>query len=221
VARDIRHVLLVIAVAVGGCLSDPAPVRLDAGTGGCGETDLRCDLEVYPCAPYGTGTCDTLDDLSFLTANEHAEALAGGDGTLSLGDLYTDKSIVGVLLFGTAGWCPACRIEAHDLNGIYADFQHLDTEGHRLEFVTVVFQDNSFSPATREFAAAYDAGYGFDFPTVADPAGEILALFNAQSAPGNILIDATVMQIRQVIEGYDETQLVNALRDLDGPAVCR
>lgn len=212
--------LAVLVLAPEGCLSDPSPVRLDAGSGGCVDATL-CAVEVYPCAPYGTGACDTLDDLSFLTANEHAEALAGGDGTLSLRDIYADKSVVGILLFGTAGWCPACRTEAHDLNRIYADFQGLDADGHRLEFVTVVFQDNNFSPATREFAVSYDGSYGFDFPIVADSSGGILTLFNAQSAPGNILIDATSMRIQQVIEGYDESQLVNALRDLDGSAVCR
>lgn len=212
--------LALSALLVGGCLSDPEPLRLDSGVGSCVDAAV-CDLEVYPCAPYGNSICETLADLRFVPANAHADSLAGADGALTMSDIYADDSVVGILLFGTAGWCPACRVEGRDLNRLYADFQNIDGEGHRLEFVTVVFQDTNFLPADREFAEAYNGEYDFDFPTVADPPGYILDLFDAQSAPGNILIDATIMRIHAVIQGYDETRLTNALRELDGSAVCR
>lgn len=213
-------VLIFPVLFVVGCLSDPEPVRLDGGVGFCADAAL-CNVEVYPCAPYGNGMCDTLADLRFVPANAHADLLAGGDDVLSMSDIYADETVVGILLFGTAGWCPACRIEARDLNRLYADFQNIDGAGHRLEFVTVVFQDTNFLPADREFAEAYNGEYDFDFSTVADPPGHILDLFDAQSAPGNILIDATIMRIHEVIQGYDEARLTNALRELDGSAVCR
>ncbi len=218
--RHCSTALALSALLLGGCLTDPDPLRLDGGAGPCVDATV-CNIEVYPCAPYGNATCDTLADLSFVPANEHAVRLAGDDGALSMSDIYADETVVGILLFGTAGWCPACRTEGRDLNRIYADFQNIDGQGHRLEFVTVVFQDTNFLPADREFAEDYNAEYDFDFSTVADPPGRILDLFDAQSAPGNILIDATIMRIHAVIQGYDETRLTNALAELDGAALCR
>jgi thiol-disulfide isomerase/thioredoxin len=203
-----------------GCLDDPSPVLRDASAGGCLDAAV-CMLDVYPCAPFGSTSCSVIADEGFVPANTYAEALAGDDGVLSLSDIFADKSVVGILLFGTAGWCPACRTEAHDLNRFYADFQDIDAEGHRLEFVTVVFQDTNFRPADREFAEAYDGNYHFGFPTVADPPGAVLDYFDPASAPGNILIDATTMQIHQVIQGYDEGRLVSAFGDLDGSLECR
>lgn len=180
-----------------------------------------CDPEIYPCGPFGHRTCDVIADRRFTAANAFAEEMAGGDGIFSLGDVYADESVVGILLFGTAGWCPACALEAAELNRIYADFQDIDGAGHRLEFVAVVFEDDDYRPATREYARQYSDRYDFDFPTVSDNVGDILYYFDAQSTPGNILIDATTMRIQRVIQGWDESAITGVLHTLDGSVRCR
>jgi peroxiredoxin len=184
------------------------------------ETDT-CTGDVYPCGPYGNTRCDTIADLGFVAANDAAVALAGDDGVLNLSDVFADESVVGVLLFGTAGWCPVCSTERDYLNTIYEEFQDVDGEGHRVEFIAVVFQNDAGAPATSRYAASYAERGGITFPTVADTRGDILYYFDAQSAPGNIFVDATLMRIQKIEQGFDGGGIEGDLYQLDGETSCR
>jgi len=229
-----RRLALLIPVlafaAVGACTSErPDPVFVGGEADGDGDTDgdadgddgVQCDVEKYPCGPYGHQACDVIEDIRFVPAGEIAEAAAGEDGILSLSDIYADDSVLGILLFGTAGWCGACAAEAVELNAMRADLQDVDGAGGRIEFVAVVFQDDYFAPATREYAESYGRRYDFEFPTVADSAGDVLYYFDAQSSPGNVMIDATLMRIQRVIQGFDPAAIVGVLNTLDGSVNCR
>jgi hypothetical protein len=211
-----RALSAALAGALLGCVpDDPAPVwvgPLDDGT---------CEPEVYPCGETGTGACSLIDDLDFDAANEAAEAIGSEPTSLALHDLYADSSVVGILLFGTAGWCQFCGQEGAWLVTIYDQYQDVDGAGGRLEFVAVVFQDDYGRPATQEYAAGYAARRGFPFPAVADPSGGVLRYFDPASAPGNIFVNRGDMMIRQVIQGFDQTAIEQGLRALDGTAGCQ
>jgi hypothetical protein len=207
-----------LAAALAGCVpADPAPVWVGP------LESCTCDPATYPCGDgvFGTESCDVMCDLSFVAANDAAEDAGSEDLALALHDLYADESVVGILIFGTAGWCQFCGQEGAWLTETYQQYQDVDGAGHRIEFVAVVFQDDYGNPATQEYAADYAARRGFPFPAVADPSGGVLRYFNPSSAPGNIFIERCGMQIRQVIEGFDQTAIEQGLRALDGTCSCQ
>lgn len=207
-----------LAVALAGCLpEDPDPVWVGP-LGGC-----SCDPALYPCGDggFGTETCDVMCDLPFEPANDAAVEAGSVADVLALHDLYADESIVGVLVFGTAGWCQFCGQEGAWLAQIYEQHQNVDGAGHRVEIVAVVFQDDYGNPATREYAQAYADRRGFPFPAVADPTGGVLRYFDAASAPGNIFVERCGMKIRQVVSGFDQTAIEQGLRALDGTCSCQ
>jgi hypothetical protein len=225
---------VVLAVALIGCTEErPTPLFIEgpeADGDGDGDADVEypqpdetdsCTGEDYPCGPYGNTRCDTIADHGFVAANDAAAALAGDDGILNLSDIYADESVVGVLLFGTAGWCPVCSSEAAWLNTIYEELQDVDGEGHRVEFVAVVFQNDSGAPATALYAEGYAERKDIVFPAVADTQGDILYYFDAQSAPGNIFVDATLMRIQKIVQGFDQGGIEGDLYQLDGNTNCR
>ncbi len=101
------------ATALLSCQSEPPDPVFIGGEEADGDADgdadaddegVLCDAEKYPCGPYGHTACDVVADLRFIPANEYATDIAGDDGIFSLSDIYADESVLGVLLFGTAGW---------------------------------------------------------------------------------------------------------------------
>lgn len=206
-------VALVLAAVLTGCVpEDPPPYRVG---------DLMCDLADYPTGPFGTEGCDRVRDLCFEVANEYAIGLAGEDAALALSDLYADESVVGVLLFGTAGWCQYCTQEAAWLNSLYPGLQDVDGEGGRIEIVAVVFQDERGRTATQEYAQAYAEYKHLVFPAVADTSGDLLDYFDPSAAPGNVFVSTGEMQIEQVLQGFDQEALERALDALDGSSACQ
>lgn len=238
-ARHGLIVLVVLAViAAVGCtepLPDPVFIQassadgdgdvdgdIDSGPIGPDDSGTSCTGEDYPCGPYGNGHCEVIADHGFVPVNAYAEDLAGSDGIFDLSDIFADESIVGILLFGTAGWCSVCGIEEEWLNDVYDDFQDVDGEGGRIEIVAVVFEGSTPGlPATAQYAEAYAERGGLRFPAVADTQGDILYYFDAQSSPGNILIDATEMRIHRVIQGFVQSNITGTLVTLDGSVNCR
>ncbi len=228
--------VLAISVLIVGCTQEETPDPLfvggeadgdgdadgDADGDGDGDGDAdTCTGEDYPCGPYGHEACEVMENLSFIAANNSARDLAGGDGILSMQDIFADESIVGFMLFGTAGWCGACEYEADWMNEVYEDFQNVDGRGGRIEFITVVFQDGAANPATAEYAELYGERHNFEFPVVADTQGDVLYYFDAQSTPGNVMVDATEMRINRIIQGFDGAGIAGVLHTLDGDVNCR
>ena len=227
-----------VVVAAFGCSDDgPEPVFVggeggdgdgdgDADGDGDGDSDGdgdgdNCTGEDYPCGPYGNTNCEVVEDHAWIPVNEAAYELAGEDGLLTLSDIYADESIVGLLLFGTAGWCTFCEREATWLNEVYADFENVDGRGSRVEMIAVVFETNTPGvPADADFAEAYASRKGFPFPAVADMRGQVLNYFDSEGAPGNILIDTTTMEIFNVVSGFDQGAINGSLHQLDGSVTC-
>jgi peroxiredoxin len=210
-----RCAALALAVALGtGCVPpDPEPTKIG---------DLLCEpAPDHPAGPYGTLACDGIADLCFVPANDGAVAAAGEDGGLSLSDLFADASVVGVLLFGTAGWCQFCTQEAAWLNEIYPALQDIDGRGGRVEVLAVVFEDDFGGAVDQSYAEAYAAYKGLAFPAVADPFKAILDYFDAAGAPGNVFISRDGATIEQVLQGFDQGALERALGGLDGTTGCR
>lgn len=199
---------------------DPKPLLIEE-TGPSDADTPPCDASVYPCGPYGTGECDTIEDLSFVPVNDPGRDVAGDDDHLSLSDLFEDEAVQGVLLFGTAGWCQFCSEEGVWLNSIYPTYQDLDGSGRRIEFIAVIFQDELSNAATPEYGEIYARRRGFPFPAVSDQAGAILRYFDPQGAPGNVFISRQDMEIQNVIQGYDQNDIQDQLDGLDGPSQCR
>lgn len=197
-----------------GCVEeDPTPSFIGAGLEVDGGTDSQsfpepevgevCTDETYPCGPYGHSACEVMEDLSFVPANAAAEALAGDDGIVSLSDIYSDETVAGLLLFGTAGWCGVCNIEASWLNNTYESYQDTSVAGARVEILTVVFQDDLMNPATLEYAEIYARTKNITSPVVADTRGDLLYYFDAASAPGNIYVDINNMKIYRIVQGFE------------------
>jgi thiol-disulfide isomerase/thioredoxin len=218
-----------VAVSSFGCTEPPPePIFIkgpDADVEADGDADAdfagpddggECTGEDYPCGPYGNTWCDVVANHGFVPANDAATELAGFDGIFDLSDVIADESVVGILLFGTAGWCTFCSAEAPWLSSLYEEYQDVDGQGHRVEFVAVVYQNDAGGPATAGYATLYGERKGLQFPTVADTQGDILYYFDSQSAPGNILIDATEMRIIDIIQGFDELAIEGGLHQLDG-----
>jgi thiol-disulfide isomerase/thioredoxin len=218
---------LTAALALGCAPEDRDPVLIGGDGGADADTDGgidepgECTGEDYPCGPYGHARCDTMPDHRFIAANDAARELAGDDGLLDMHEMFDDGETTAILLYGTAGWCSACVTESRSLNALYAEYQEIPGTDKRAEFIAVVFQDNAGAPATAEFAEAYADQYAFEFPTVADTSGDILYYFDAASTPGNIFVDASTMQIFDVVQGFDEGSMRARLGELDGTATCR
>jgi thiol-disulfide isomerase/thioredoxin len=226
-----------VAMGFTGCEDDGNPIFIggesdgdadgdsdgdaDGDSDGDGDGDL-CTGEDYPCGPYGTGPCEVIRDIAFVPANDAARALAGEDGLLRLSDVYADDSNVGLLLFGTAGWCTFCVDEEEWLEEIYSRYQDVDGQGSGVEFIGVMFENNvPGQPATLDYVESYAARHGITFPMVADTRADVLYYFDSQGTPGNIMIDVTQMRIHRVIQGFDRASIQGTLNVLDGTNECR
>ncbi len=98
-----------------------------------------------------------------------------------------------------ASWCPGCNAEAEAL----ARFARAHREA---AFVGVNFQDSA--NAARRF---YDE-YGWTFPSIADPDGEIAFRLGLQGTPTTIFLDATHREVTRIVGETDEAGFADALR---------
>jgi hypothetical protein len=166
------------------------------------EIDPACE---YPAGPYGTEVGDIIDNLSW-------DVVVGG-GSVSLRQFHCDPSTTLLLMYGTAGWCPNCPYESADLPDLYSDFH---SQG--LEIIALVFEDTSGDPADLAFAELYQGEYDFPFTTVADHDILVEDYSDPDSAPINIFVDLSTMEILDISSGYSagafQTQIEDLLADL-------
>lgn len=100
--------------------------------------------------------------------------LLSGSGTFSAHRL---RGHVAVLNFW-ASWCAACRSEAGELRRTSADYRP-----RGVRFLGVDHRDDR--GAARSFARAH----GIDFPSVFDPAGEVLSKYGSAGLPSTFVVD--------------------------------
>lgn len=127
-----------------------------------------------------------------------ATSLSGPDvltgETVSLAD-YSGKPVV---INIWASWCPGCNAEARAL----AAFANAHPEAG---FVGINFQDSK--DAARGF---YDE-FGWTFPSVFDPDGEIAFSLGLQGTPTTIFLDSRHREVARIVGETDEQGFADGL----------
>jgi thiol-disulfide isomerase/thioredoxin len=127
--------------------------------------------------------------------------LAGTDPVtgkaVSLAD-YAGKPVV-VNIW--ASWCPGCNEEADELARVAGAHPEV-------AFLGVNFQDS------REGARAFYREYGWRFPSIYDPQGEIAYGLGLQGTPTTILLDAQHREVGRIVGATDEAGFEDALRQV-------
>lgn len=110
------------------------------------------------------------------TAPEFGGTLLDG-GRFSSGELDGDVAVVN--FWGS--WCPPCRVESPEFQEVYADVRD---EG--VQFLGINVKD------TDQLARAFEENFGIQYPSLADPRGEVALAFRdypASAIPSTIVLD--------------------------------
>jgi len=166
---------------------------------------------LYPCGPYGWELGNVVSDLTFQPGNAASSTIAGTDGVFSLSDLYQQNvehggTLTGVLLWLTTGWCPYCRDEAPDLQGLYDELL-----GSGILIVGVVSQNDAGDPADPAFANAYATRSGWTtLPSVAGDLDDMAYPPADRAEPGvplHFFLDLVNMRIYGRYTGATEMKI--------------
>lgn len=110
------------------------------------------------------------------TAPEFAGTLLDG-GEFSSTDLAGDVAVIN--FWGS--WCAPCRVEAPEFQEVYADVRDSG-----VQFLGINVKD------TDQLARAFEENFGIEFPSLADPRGEVALAFRdypASAIPSTIVLD--------------------------------
>jgi len=147
----------------------------------------------------GTPRGDVIPEDDRATAPEFGGTLLDGDAFSST-DLAGDVAVVN--FWGS--WCGPCRVESPEFQEVYADVRD---EG--VQFLGVNVKD------TDQLARAFEERFGIEFPSLADPRGEVALAFRdypASAVPSTIVLDRE-SRVAAVYTGAVEEQ---DLRDVLG-----
>lgn len=97
-----------------------------------------------------------------------------------------------------ASWCPGCNAEAAEI----ARFAEAHPE---VAFVGIDFRDD---PAA---ARGFYRRYGWKFPSIADPRGDISRRLGLQGTPTTIVLDADHREVARIVGETDQAGLAAAL----------
>jgi thiol-disulfide isomerase/thioredoxin len=97
-----------------------------------------------------------------------------------------------------ASWCPGCNAEARTL----ARFVKAHPEAG---FIGVDFSD------TKEDARAFYEKYGWEFPSVFDPDGQIAGELGLQGTPTTIFLDREHREVARIVGETDEAGFAGGL----------
>jgi len=151
-----------------------------------------------PAQPTLTPVSNPTPAASAGSNEDSAIGFAGGDvltgKTLSLADFSGKPVVINIW----ASWCPGCNAEARAL----AEFAEAHPEA---AFVGINFQDSK--DAARGF---YDA-YGWTFPSVFDPDGQIAFSLGLQGTPTTIFLDSRHREVARIVGETDEQGFADGL----------
>ena len=174
----------------------------------------------YPPGPYGHGVGSIIENLSFLGWKNPADAGYALDRleTVRLSDFYnpggTKNDVRAIVVNASAVWCTVCRAEYRHIQGtqIYDRYR-----SRGVEILGVLFEDRDANPATPQDLQnwAGENGYALEFPFVLDPALKTGAYFTSDATPLNMVIDATTMEILDIVMGYDSSDPEAYWTDID------
>ena len=195
----------------------------DAGT----QDDAAppCGPDTYPCGPYGTVPNTVMEDLTFTGwVDENGNGSLADEAYQEWGlDYFYQLGVTGdakfLLLNASAGWCTVCRAETRTLNQLQSDYQ---SKGVRL--AQIVFEDNAYNPATKDFLTSWRDSYQQTFPLGLDASFKTGRYFDVAATPANFIIalkDMTIngttvkaMEMWYLMAGFEETSMRNFLDDL-------
>jgi len=155
----------------------------------------------YPAPPYGKTVGTIIEDHSFLIPGENT--------IVKLSDYYQHETKKILLINASAGWCGACKIEAQELNGTFAEY---GPQG--FDILYTLFEDWNGGPVNKEFYDGWMAQYGGDYTTVLDPDFELGIYFNVEATPMNMLVDLETMTIVWLETGFSSAALEAKLNEL-------
>lgn len=141
----------------------------------------------------GDGAVDVNNggEFRFVEGTQRGEVIPLGDratapefsGTLLDGDDFTSTELTGdiavVNFWGS--WCGPCRVESPEFQEVYAE---LRDEG--VQFLGINVKDED------QLARAFEENFGIEFPSLADPRGEVALAFRdypASAIPSTIVLD--------------------------------
>jgi hypothetical protein len=174
------------------CGTDP---RCGASCGGCDEGSQCsaagvCEL-AYPPGPYGTAVGDTIDNLTFYTAEGRA---------VRLEQFFGREKVI--ILTSAAGWCSVCRDEAvefKNFNGLWDD--------RGLIMVYTLFEDDRGNPISGPFVQAWIDYFDLDYPVYQDRDFQMLPFYDQDATPLNMVVTTKDMQIRYREVGWSQFQV--------------
>lgn len=211
----LRRALVVIAsLALMACTSTsgdpvkPLPEEGGGGDGGGAEVD-------YPEGPFGTVAGATIPNYVFPGYARPAEGLGEGARVdLTMADFYnpTGDAVfeegspygagtpkpTALMLNVSALWCGPCKEEAKDV--LPGEYSKLGPKGLEILVVIVDGADQGVL-ATFDDLELWIGAFGVNYPAGIDPKGQMGAVFDANSFPGNMIIDTSTMRIVEVIAG--------------------
>ena len=155
----------------------------------------------YPQPPYGKTVGTIIEDHSFL--------IPGDNTVVKLSDYYQHETKKLLLINASAGWCGACKQEAGELNGTFAEY---GPKG--LDILYTLFEDWNGGPVSQEFYEGWMAQYGGDYTTVLDTTFEMGIYFNVEATPMNMLVDLETMEIVWLETGFNAAKLEARLDEL-------
>ena len=150
----------------------------------------ECNLNFYPCPPYGENIGDTIEDLGFIPVNSYAQEYTDMDGILYLHNFYQKEGLKGLFIYVAAGWCPVCSLESADLQTLYEEYH---SQG--IEFLGIIFEDNEGRTVTVEYGSDYAEYYGWQFPAAIDIPFITGKYTDSSALPFNMFIDLSTMKI--------------------------
>jgi thiol-disulfide isomerase/thioredoxin len=226
--RLIAVVVVVAAVALTACEKteyvmpdggdqEDASVQDDAAP--------QCGPDTYPCPPYGTVPNTVLEDLGFTGwIDENGNGDLADEEYRGWGlEYFYQLGLAGeakfLMLNASAGWCSVCRAETRTLAKLETDYKD---QGFRL--AQIIFEDNSYNPATKDFLTTWRDTYHLPFPLGLDASFKTGRYFDYAATPANFIIalkDMTVngtpvkaMELMVLMTGYSETDLRALFDDL-------
>ncbi|WP_239516666.1 MULTISPECIES: TlpA disulfide reductase family protein [unclassified Streptomyces] len=168
-----------LAVAVAGCLYAAAGAASDGGGSGSGSGDGGAPPGPAGAAVRAMSAAAVVDP----GARPAAPALAGAD--LDGNPVSLDQFRGQVVVLNVWGsWCGPCRAEADDLERLSGQ-----TRAQGVRFLGINTRDRE-----RAAAQSFVRAHGLGFPSLHDPAGELLlrfppAILNPQAIPSTLVID--------------------------------
>lgn len=166
----------------------------------------------YPPGPYGFGEGAVIENFElqgFLNASVQNTTLEPielamfynptGDGVYPAGSPMGEGNPKPRVLLIDVGavWCGPCNMEASQiLPARHASYAPMG------EFLAVLADGpNVGTPATPTHLVNWTNNYDVDYPMALDPANKLMALFEADAFPQNMMIDLRTMEIVEIVAG--------------------